>query len=85
VNAPALLTAFHGNNTGAIRMIKKEEGYAQIMLFLGSEKHTKTLKPQPHTAGYRVMYSRSIETMIKGSEVMAEPEQNSPSPSHTSS
>jgi hypothetical protein len=25
VNAPALLTAFHGNNPGAIRMIKKEK------------------------------------------------------------
>jgi hypothetical protein len=85
VNAPELLIAFYSNNLGAIRMIKKEgEGCTQSMLSSESEECAKTLKPQPHTAGCRVMYLRSIKTTTKGPEAMAEPEQNSPFPSHTS-
>jgi hypothetical protein len=56
VNAPVLLTAFYGNNPGAIRTLKKEEeDCAQSTLSLESEECTKTLKPQPYMAGCRVV------------------------------
>jgi hypothetical protein len=86
VNAPVLLTAFHGNNPGAIRMIKKEKkDCTQSTLSYETEEHTKTLEPQPRTAGCRVMYLRSTRTRTKGPEMMAEKEKNPPSPSHSSS
>jgi hypothetical protein len=86
VNAPTLLTAFYDNNPGAITVIKKEkEDCTQSMLSYETEECTKTLKPQPHMAGHRVMYLRSIRTETKGPETMAEQEQNPPSPSRSSS
>jgi hypothetical protein len=42
VNAPVLLTAFHGGNPGAIKTIKKErEDCTQSMLSYKTEEHTK--------------------------------------------
>jgi hypothetical protein len=85
VNTLALLTAFHGNNPGAIRKLKKEEdNCTQSILSLGSEEHTKTLKSQPHMTGHRVVYLRSIKAMAKEQGTMANQEQNSPSPTHFS-
>ena len=85
MTAPTLLIAFHGNNPGAIRAIKKEkEDHALRMLSYETEEHTKTLKPQPYTTSCRVMYLRSTRTGTKGPETMAEQEQNPPSPSHSS-
>jgi hypothetical protein len=73
VDAPALLTSFHGNNLGAIRVNKKEmKDCAQSMLSYETEEHTKTLKPQPCTAGRRVIYLRSAKTETKRPATMAE-------------
>jgi hypothetical protein len=74
VTTPVLLTAFHGNNPGAIRAIKKEKDDCTLgMWSYETEEHTKTLKSQPHTSGRRVMYLRSTETRSKGPAAMAEP------------
>jgi hypothetical protein len=86
VNAPELLIAFHSNNPGAIRRIKKEkEDCAQGMCSYETEEHTTSAKPQPHTGGCKVMYLRSAETGSKESAAMTEPGQTPPSYSHTSS
>jgi hypothetical protein len=86
VSAPVLLTAFHGNNPGAIRVIKKEKkDCAQGTWSYEMEECTKTLKPQPHTTGRRVMYLRSTEMGLTRPVAMAAPEQNPPSPSCSSS
>jgi hypothetical protein len=86
VTTPVLLTAFYGNNPGAIRATKKEkEDCAQGTWSYETEEHTKTLKSQPHTTGRRVIYLRSARTGTKGPETMAEQEQNPTSPSCSSS
>jgi hypothetical protein len=86
VNTPVLLTAFCDNNPGAIRVIKNEKkDCAQSVLSYETEECTKTLKPQPHMAGRRVMYLRSTKTGTKGPEAMAEQGQNPSSPSCSSS
>jgi hypothetical protein len=85
VNAPALLIAFRSSNSGAIRTIKKEKkDYAQGTWSYKMKEHTKTLKPQPHTTGHRVVYLRSAKVKSKGPVAMADPEHNYPSPSCTS-
>jgi hypothetical protein len=86
VNIPALLTAFHGNNPGAIRTIKKEkEDCTQGTWSYETEERTRGTKPQPHMADHKVMYLRSTEMKSKGSAAMAEPECNPSSLSCTSS
>jgi hypothetical protein len=73
VNAPVLLTAFHGNNPEAIRAIKNEKkDCAQGMWSYETEECTTSAKPQPHTAGCKVVYLRSAETRSKGPAAMAE-------------
>jgi Chromo (CHRromatin Organisation MOdifier) domain len=86
VNVPELLVAFHGNNPGAIRMIKKEkEDCAQGTWSYETEECTTSAKPQPHTEGCKVMYLRSAEMRSKGPAAMMEPGQLPPSHSRTSS
>jgi hypothetical protein len=86
VNAPELLVAFHGNNSGAIRMIKKEkEDYAQGTWSYETEECTASAKPQPHIGECKVMYLRSAEMRLKGPAAMTEPGQLPPSHRHTSS
>jgi hypothetical protein len=84
VNAPVLLTAFHSNNPGAIRMIKEEKkDCIQGTWSYELEECTRGTKPQPHMANSKVMYLKSVEMKLKGSAAMAEPEQNPSSPSCT--
>jgi len=86
VNAPVLLTAFYGQNPGAIRKLEKENtDCGQRTLSLDQRECTRRPGTQPRTIKPPLTYIRSARTVNKGPNMSGGHTPANPSPSSSQS